>query len=96
MQSLLAHPSSAIRSEPEQKIEETEALLRKVVSHLSRRYPAHLIEEAARECLLDVRPHLEEALEALAAIEQRRNLTDQELAWQRAFKMLLAATRVTT
>jgi hypothetical protein len=44
--------------------------------------------------VLGLRPHLEEALAALADIERRRSLTDEELARRRAFKMLLAATPV--
>jgi hypothetical protein len=38
---------------------------------------------------LELRPHLEEALEALANIERRRGLTDQERALKRAFRVLL-------
>jgi hypothetical protein len=39
-----------------------------------------------------LKPKLEEALEAIADIERRRTLTDEERARRRAFKMLLAAT----
>jgi hypothetical protein len=35
-----------------------------------------------------MRPHLEGALAALAQIEERRKLTDKELSYRRAFKML--------
>jgi hypothetical protein len=40
--------------------------------------------------LLYLRPHLKEALAAMADIEEHRDLTDDELALRRAFKMLLA------
>jgi hypothetical protein len=40
-----------------------------------------------------MRPHLQEALAALAQIEERRKLTDKELSYRRAFKMLYEAMR---
>jgi len=70
-------------------VEETDALLQYTVERLSRRCPTHLIGTAAREDLLGLRPHLQDALAALEDIERRRDLTDEELARQRAFKMLL-------
>jgi hypothetical protein len=77
--------------ECERKIDETDALLRQTVEHLSTRYSPHLVGQAARDKLLDLSSHLQEALGSLADIEGRRNLTDEELARRRAFKMLLAA-----
>ena len=77
------------QTKPEQRIEATEALLQETVEHLTRRCPAHLVGVAAREDLLELRPHLKDALVALADIEGRRNLTDEELARRRAFKMVL-------
>jgi hypothetical protein len=74
---------------PEQRVEETNARLRDAVEHLTRRCPAHLVGAAAREDLLELRPHLHGALAALADIERRRELTDEELTRRRAFKMLL-------
>jgi hypothetical protein len=65
------------------------ALLQDTIEHLSRCGPAHLVGKAARENLLELRPHFEDALGALADIERHRSLTDEELARQRAFKMLL-------
>jgi len=74
-------------------IEEAEALMRETVKRLSRRRcPPDLLGEAAREDLLDLKPHLQEALETLEDIQRRRSLTDKEFARQRAFKMLLAVT----
>jgi hypothetical protein len=73
----------------ERRIEATDRLLRKTVECLSRQYPAHLVGAAACDSLVDLRPHLEDSLRALAGIEQRRELTDQELSWQRAFRMVL-------
>jgi hypothetical protein len=69
--------------------------VRRTVLGLSRRSCApHLIGEAAREELEDLRPHLLEAFDALARIERRRGLTDQELTWRRAFRSLLDARRM--
>jgi hypothetical protein len=43
---------------------------------------------------MDLRPRLEEALEALEDIEEQRSLTEKELALQRAFcGLLLVAPR---
>jgi len=44
---------------------------------------------AAREDLLELRPHIQDALDALADIERGRDLTDEELARRRAFRMVL-------
>lgn len=77
----------------EREIEQTEALLQRTVCHLSRRYPEHLVGAAARENLADLRSHLVDALTLLGEIEERRDLADKELAWRRAFKMLLYAAR---
>jgi hypothetical protein len=81
------------RSKPEHRVVQAAALLQDTIEHLSRRFPAHLVGEAARENLLELRPHFEDALGALADIERNRSLTDEELARQRAFKtLLLSAT----
>ena len=73
-----------------QVVQYSDALVRQTVLGLSRRSCApHLIGEAAREELEDLRPHLLEAFDALARIERRRGLTDQELAWRRALRILL-------
>jgi hypothetical protein len=77
------------RSKPEHRVEHTVALLQDAIEHLFRRGPAHLGAEAAREDLLELRSHLEDALGALADIERHRSLTNEELTRQRAFKMLL-------
>jgi hypothetical protein len=82
------------RSEPERRVEETDVLLREMVMCLSRDCPPHLLCDAAREELLKLTPHLQEALEALRDLEGRRGLTDRELAWQRAFRMLLDTSRM--
>ena len=73
----------------EQTVEATDALLQDTAERLSRHCPTHLVGVAAREDLLELRPHLKDALDALADIEGHRNLTDEELALRRAFKMLL-------
>ena len=77
----------------EQKIEATDKLLRETVECLSRHYPTHSVWAAACDSLVDLRPHLEEGLSALANIERRRELTDQECSWQRAFRIVLSSSR---
>ena len=71
-------------------VEHSDALVRRTVLGLSRLPVEHILEGAAREEMRGLKPHLEEALEALEEIEGRRGLTDQELALRRAFKLLLA------
>ncbi len=89
------HSSRSVRrrsesqTKPEQRVEHTDVLLRDTVERLSRRCPAHLVGVAASGDLLELRPHLEDALVALEDIEGRRNLSDEEHARRRAFKMLL-------
>jgi hypothetical protein len=73
-------------------VEVAEALMRESVKRLCRRYPSDLLAEAAREDLLELKPHIQGALEALEDIQRRRSLTDKELAQHHAFKMLLAVT----
>jgi uncharacterized protein Yka (UPF0111/DUF47 family) len=85
--------SSGHQRELERKVEKADALLRKMVKSLSRSCPPHLVCEAAREDMLEVTPHLHEALDALAGIESRRDLTDEEQARRRAFRTLLQAAR---
>jgi hypothetical protein len=91
------HHSAQTASErrSERRVEEADALVQQTVELLSRRCPPHLLEAAAHDDLVYLRPHLQEALGALVDIERRRDLTDEELARRRAFKMLLAATRHT-
>lgn len=75
----------------ERRVEATDKLLRETVECLSRRYPTHSVGTAACDSLVNLRPHLERALSALADIERRRDLTDQECSWQRAFRIALAS-----
>ena len=75
-------------------VEHSDALVRRTVLSLSRLPAGHILEGAAREEIRGLKPHLEEALEALKEIESRRGLTDQELAQRRAFRMLLETGRI--
>ena len=86
----LAEIDSAGPTEREPKVGVAEALVRETVERLSRLNPPHLVGVAARKDLMDLRPHLEEALED---IERRRDLSDRERDLQHAFKMLLAVIR---
>jgi hypothetical protein len=81
-------------SEPESIVKRADRLLQKKIVHLSRRCPEHMLRMSASEELVRLEPHLHEALATLEDIERRRNLTDDELARRRAFKMLLAATLI--
>ncbi len=76
--------------EQEQRVEEAAALLVETVDSLQR-CPPDRMEAAAREALIDLRSHLEEALETLEDIERDRELTDRERDFQHAFRMLLEA-----
>jgi hypothetical protein len=79
--------------DPERRVEQTDALLQETVELLSRGCPADLLEAAAYDDLVYLRPHLQGALAALEDIEGRRSLAEEELARRRAFKMLLAVMR---
>jgi hypothetical protein len=79
------------RSETErQVVDATEALVVETVKLLSRGCPPEILAEAACEDVLALKPHLEEALEALEGIKGHRSLTDRERSQQYAFRMLLA------
>ena len=76
-------------------VEECDALVRWTVLRLSRLpVGGHILEVAAREEIRGLKPHLEEALEALREIERCTGLADQELAQRRAFRMLLETGRI--
>lgn len=75
----------------EHRVEATEKLLRETVECLSRHHPKHSLGTMAYDSLEELRPRLEEGLDALANIEQSRGLTDQECSWQRAFRIVLSS-----
>jgi hypothetical protein len=83
------------RSEPQRAVvEDAQAHLVESVVRLSRECRPGILPEKAREELLALRPHLQEALEALEDLEGRtRSLTDQECSRQHAFQMLLALAK---
>ncbi len=76
----------------QQKIEEVAALLAETVDCLQR-HPSDQMASAARAALMELRPHVEAALETLETIERDRDLTDRERDLRHAFKMLLAVRR---
>lgn len=76
--------------EQQQRVKEAAALLTET-AHSLRRRPSDRMQVAAREALMDLKPHVEAALETLRNIEERRDLTDRERDLQRAFKMVLEA-----
>jgi hypothetical protein len=81
------------QEERERRVKEASALLQVTVERLSRSCPPELLGEAAHDVLLDLKPYLEGALAALEDIERQRNLTDEELAQRRAFRIVLVVTR---
>jgi hypothetical protein len=78
--------------EQQRSIEEAAALLEDTVNSL-RRCPPDQMDASMRQDLMDLRPYLDAAMEALEDIERRRELTDRERNLQRAFKMLLEVRR---
>ena len=81
------------QEEMERRVKETNALLQATVERLARNCPPELIGEAARDGLLNLKPHLEEALSTLENIERLRSLTVEEIAQRSAFRTVLVATR---
>src|SRR5215207_3709039 len=81
----------ATTSDLVRKVERTDALLRRAIGGISRGRTGHAKGAAASEALEGLRPHLDEALGALAQIEEGRDLTEKELAYRRAFRLLCKA-----
>ena len=79
--------------EQQQTVDEAAALLTATLDRL-RWSPSDQMGTTAREAMLDLRPHVEAALETLVDIEERRGPTDGEQDLQHAFKMLLDARRL--
>ena len=69
------------------------AELSRMVEWLCRRCPEEVRAEAAHEELVELRPRVKEAIEALDFIKERRGLTEEELAWRRVFMLLCNAGR---
>ena len=92
------HPGGvgyAAPGELERGVERVDALVREEIGSL----PCGLEEHheicgRAAEVLGRLKPHLEVALVALSRIEEGRELTDRELSYRRAFKMLCQAKRL--
>jgi hypothetical protein len=69
---------------PDSKVERVQSLVLERVDSLLR-CPAERKDEATHEALSKLRSHVEAELEALETLEWLRDLTDEELARQRAF-----------
>lgn len=80
-------------SGPEQVVEASGVLVEQTVGRLCRDCPEYLLGVAAQDALMDLRPRVLEALEALEEIEKRRQLTEEELSQQHAFVTLLNTKR---
>jgi Fic family protein len=74
------------------KVERVQSLVLDKVDSLLR-CPAELNEVATHEALSKLRPHVETELEALETLEWLRDLTDEELARQRAFMTFLSVAK---
>ncbi len=80
-------------SELERRVERVHALVQATAVRLSRCQAEQGNGGAASDDLRRMGPHLQGALAALADLERRRRLTDEETSQRRAFKMLVEATR---
>lgn len=76
---------------PDSRAERIQSLILEKLDGLSgQTYSATRKGEDPREALAKLRPHVEAELEALETLEWLRDLTDEELARQRTFAMLLS------
>ena len=86
------HPGgggNAAPGELERRVESAEALVRGEIGGLPCGHAEHReMCGRASEALGRLRPHLEGALVALSRIEESRELTERELSYRRAFRML--------
>jgi hypothetical protein len=73
---------------PDSDVKRAEVLIQITVDKLLR-YPAERKEEATREALVKLRPHIEVALEALETIGRMRGLDDEMIVKRGAFMMVL-------
>ena len=79
----------AAPAELESRVRRAEALVRGEIGSLPCANAEHReICGRAAEALGRLRPHLEGALWALSRIEEGRELTERELSYRRAFRML--------
>jgi hypothetical protein len=91
---LTPESNSDQRSETQRAVvEDAQARIVESVVRLSRNCRPAILPEKAREEPLALRPHLQEALEALEDLEGRGSLTDQECSQRHAFQMLLALAK---
>jgi hypothetical protein len=73
---------------PDSDVKRAEVLIQITLDKLLR-YPAERKEEATREALVKLRPHVEAALEALETIGRMRGLDDEMIVKRGAFMMVL-------
>ena len=90
----MPHQLSALRSgdgsgDLERRVEATDDLVCQTVVLLCKGCPPGSLGPNARGALAGLRPKVRGALGALEEIEERRPLTDEEVARRRAFAMLL-------
>ena len=67
--------------------------LERRVAWLCRRCPEEIRATAAHEEMVELRPRVHEAIEGLDFIKERRRLSEEEKALQRALSLLLCAQR---
>ncbi len=90
----MPHQPSALRSgdgsgDLVRRVEATDDLVRRTVVLLCKGCPPGSLGPTAHRALVNLRPGVQGALGALEEIEERRPLTDEEVARRRAFAMLL-------
>jgi hypothetical protein len=67
--------------------------LERTLEWLCRSCPEQMRAEAAYEELVELRPRVEGATQALDLIKERRRLTEDEFAWRRVLRLLRNAQR---
>ena len=92
-ESPVGRQEGALSSSLDSSVEGTYALVPELIGRLLRRYPEQAIGGVALQDLQQMRPHLQRALATLSQIEESRKLTEKELSYRRAFKMLYEASR---
>ena len=83
------HLSTCGGGDPERRVEAADELVIRTVVLLCKGCPPGALETAAHDALAGMRPRVRGALGALEEIEEKRPLTEEEVARRRAFGMLL-------
>jgi hypothetical protein len=85
---LVSHRSASKGAEGQSEL--LGELVRSVV-WIFRSCPDEMREAAAHDEMLQLKPHVKEAIDVLGDIEKQRHLTEEEMTLRRAFRLLLVA-----